>query len=395
MKFDAVVVGGRCAGAATALLLARAGARVLVVDKGEYGSDTLSTHALMRSAVFQLDRWGLLPRIVRAGTPPVRSTTFSYRALDVTVAIEERFGVNALYAPRRSLLDRVLVDAAADSGAVIEHLVRVDGISVDTNGRVRGVNVVRDGSRQQIDADWVIGADGLYSTIARLVRARTILTGRHAAAVLYTYWQDLPVGDYYWKFDRAASIGAIPTNDGAVCVFASVSAQRFRDELHGEPPAAYRRWIREVSPAFDARLAGATQIDRVRGFGGHPGFLKDGSGAGWALVGDAGYFKDPITAHGITDALRDAALLARAILQGTSAAMAEYGSLRLDLSRRLFEISDAIAGYDSPDDETLQLLHRAFSSEMSRELRALAALTPLTSSIVGAWEPAHLERATA
>lgn len=395
MKFDAVVVGGRCAGAATALLLARAGARVLVVDKGEYGSDTLSTHALMRGAVFQLDRWGVLPRIVAAGTPPVRSTTFSYTARDVTVAIEERFGIDALYAPRRSLLDRILVDAAADGGALIEHGTRVDGIIVDARGRVRGVNVVRGGSRQQVDAEWVIGADGLYSTIAKLVGARAILTGSHAAGVLYAYWQDLPIGDYYWKFDRSASIGAIPTNDGAVCVFASVGAQRFRDELHGEPAVAYRRWIREVSPAFDAMLSDATQIDRIRGFGGHPGFLKTGSGEGWALVGDAGYFKDPITAHGITDALRDAELLARAILQGTSTALSEYGSVRVDLSRRLFEISDAIAGYDSPDDEALQLLHRAFSSEMSRELRALAALTPLPCPMAGVLGAAHLERATA
>src|SRR5207249_11536718 len=106
MKLDAVIVGARCAGAATALLLARAGARVLVVDKGVYGSDTLSTHALMRGAVLQLHQWGVLPVIVAAGTSPVYSTTFSYREQDITVPIEPRFGVSALYAPRRALLDR-------------------------------------------------------------------------------------------------------------------------------------------------------------------------------------------------------------------------------------------------------------------------------------------------
>src|SRR5215213_53596 len=105
MRFDAVIVGARCAGAATALLLARAGARVLVVDKGVYGSDTMSTHALMRGAILQLHQWDILPAIVSAGTPPVRSTTFSYQQQDVTVAIEPRFGVSALYAPRRTLLD--------------------------------------------------------------------------------------------------------------------------------------------------------------------------------------------------------------------------------------------------------------------------------------------------
>ena len=114
---DIVIAGARCAGAATALLLARAGARVLVVEKGVYGTDTLSTHALMRGAVLQLHRWGVLPAIVDAGTPAVRSTRFAYPSQDVTVAIEPRQGVDALYAPRRVLLDRVLVDAASNAGA--------------------------------------------------------------------------------------------------------------------------------------------------------------------------------------------------------------------------------------------------------------------------------------
>src|SRR6478736_117973 len=101
MTVDAVIVGARCAGAATALLLARAGARVLLLDKGVYGSDTLSTHALMRGAVLQLHRWGVLPAIIAAGTPPVHATTFSYTEHDVTVPIEPKAGVDALFAPRR------------------------------------------------------------------------------------------------------------------------------------------------------------------------------------------------------------------------------------------------------------------------------------------------------
>src|SRR4029079_17151542 len=131
MKVDVVIVGARCAGASTALLLARAGARVLVVDKGVYGTDTLSTHALMRGGVLQLAGWGVLPAIVSAGTPPVHSTTFSYLEQDVTVPIEPRFGVTALYAPRRALLDRVLVDAASASGAEFAYGVQVDDLRMD------------------------------------------------------------------------------------------------------------------------------------------------------------------------------------------------------------------------------------------------------------------------
>lgn len=383
MKVDAVVVGARCAGAATALLLARAGARVLLVDKGVHGSDTLSTHALMRGAVLQLHQWGVLPTVVAAATPPVQSTTFSYREHDITVPIEPRFGVDALYAPRRALLDRILVDAAADSGAEVRYGVRVDDVITDDRGRVRGITAVDGGVRRRIEADIVVGADGLYSTIAQRVAAPIIVEGRHATGNLYSYWEGVPVDGYYWRFVAEGSTGAIPTNHGGTCVFASVPAQRLRGEIQRNPAAAYRRLIRDVSAAFDARLADARQVEPVRGFGGHVGFIKRGTGPGWALVGDAGYFKDPLTAHGITDALRDAELLARAILQGTAAALADYETTRHDLSRRLFEITDQIASFTWNDSE-VQSLHRAFSSEMSREVRALAALEPLTWSLPSA-----------
>ena len=375
MKFDAVVVGARCAGAATALLLARAGARVLVVDKRVYGSDTLSTHALMRGAVLQLHQWGILPAVVAAGTPPVRSTTFSYRDQDVTVPIEPKSGVGALYAPRRNVLDRILVDAAGSYGAEFRYGVRIDDVIEDDRGRIRGIVAAADGRRDHIEAEIVIGADGLYSIVAQCVGAPRLLEGRHATGVLYSYWEGLPVDGYYWRFLTDVSIGAIPTNDGATCVFASIPAERFRHEVRGDTASAYRRLIRLASTAFDARLDAARQVAPIRGFGGHVGFVKRATGPGWALVGDAGYFKDPLTAHGITDALRDAELLARAILRGTADAFADYETTRLDLSRRLFELTDEIASFAWTDSE-VQALHRAFSSEMSREVRALAALEP-------------------
>ena len=119
--YDAVIVGARCAGAATALLLARSGAKVLVVDRQAYGSDTMSTHALMRVAVLQLTRWGLIPVIAAAGTPAIRSTTFHYGSEAIRVAIKSEHGVECLYAPRRTVLDRLLVDAARQAGAEVRH----------------------------------------------------------------------------------------------------------------------------------------------------------------------------------------------------------------------------------------------------------------------------------
>lgn len=376
MRFDVVVVGARCAGAATAMLLARAGARVLLVDRGRYASDTLSTHALMRGAVLQLHRWGVLPAIVAAGTPPVNSTTFSYANQDVVVPIEPKLGVSALFAPRRALLDRVLVDAAAQSGAEVSYGIRVDGLVTDGGGSVRGITTVAGGTHRRIEADIVIGADGLYSTIAQRAGAVCVVEGRHSTGTLYGYWEGLPVDGFYWRFQRGAGMGAIPTNNRATCVFVAVPSSRLPRELHGGTTAAYRRLIREVSPLVDARLDEARLVEPVRGFGGHPGFIKGSTGPGWALVGDAGYFKDPLTAHGITDALRDAELLSRAIGRGTTAALADYETARNNLSRRLFDVTDEIASCAWTDEE-VQSLHRAFSAEMSREVRALAALEPL------------------
>jgi len=383
MRVDAIVVGARCAGAATAMLLARSGARVVLVDKGAYGTDMLSTHALMRAAVLQLDRWGVLPDIVASGAPPIRSTTFCYSESEATVPIEPKYGVTALYAPRRTVLDRLLVDAAFKSGVDIRYGVRVDSVKVDTRGRVIGIGAVEGGRRREIDADIVVGADGLHSTIARQVRAPRIVEGRHATGVLYGYWEGLSADEYRWWFKPGVSMGSIPTNDGAACVFVSVPAARFRDEIRGNAALAYTRLIWQISRRFAARLHDSVRVEPVRGFGGHRGFIKRGSGPGWALVGDAGYFKDPSTAHGITDAFRDAELLARAIMQGTTAAFAEYEQTRLDLSRTLLEVTDKVASLAWTDEE-VQSLHRAFSAEMSREMRLLAALPP-AESVAETW----------
>ena len=134
--FDVVVIGARCAGAATALLLARQGHRVLVLDRAKKGSDTLSTHALMRGGVVQLDRWGLLDHIVAAGTPPIRETTFHYGDDAKTLVLKPAGGVDALYAPRRTILDQVLVDAAIAAGAEFRFGVTVTDLDRAAEGRV-------------------------------------------------------------------------------------------------------------------------------------------------------------------------------------------------------------------------------------------------------------------
>jgi flavin-dependent dehydrogenase len=224
---DVVVVGARAAGAATAMLLARAGLDVLVVDRSRYGADTLSTHALMRAGVVQLQRWGVLDDIIAAGTPAVCKTTFSFADNEFSVPIEPMHGVDALYAPRRTVLDPLLVDAARAAGARVEFGTSVSGVSRDRTGRVDGV-MGRDshGRAVRYSARWVVGADGLRSVIAGAVDAPIERQGAAATAAVYGYWSDLATDGYHWLFRPDAVAGVIPTNDDQACVFAVATPER-------------------------------------------------------------------------------------------------------------------------------------------------------------------------
>jgi len=373
-SYDVVVVGARVAGASTAMLLARRGLRVLAVEQSRYGSDTLSTHALMRGGVLQLHRWGVLPRIEAAGTPRIASTSFHYGDEEVALAIKPRFGVEGLYAPRRRLLDASLVDAAKKAGAEVVHGARVVDVMRADDGRVVGVVVEEPGvGSVPIGAGLVIGADGYRSKVAGLVGAAPYRLGRNASTFLYGYWSGLALEGFHWYYRPGVAAGAIPTNGGEVCVFAGAPEARFWDEIRSDLEGGYHRLVRAAAPELAEALSHGKGSSPVRGFPGEPGSLRQSVGPGWALVGDAGYFRDPVTAHGITDALRDAEILARAVERGTERALSEYQSLRDDLALGLFEASDAIAGYDW-DLAGLKETHLFMSEEMNREVAFLNEL---------------------
>ncbi|MGE5242939.1 MAG: NAD(P)/FAD-dependent oxidoreductase [Betaproteobacteria bacterium] len=367
-SYTAVIVGARCAGAAAAMLLARAGLDVLVVEQGARGADTLSTLALMRAGVLQLSRWGLLDAIRSAGTPRIETTTFHYGAEAVEIRIKPRDNVDGLYAPRRTLLDPLLADRARASGAEVAYRACAKELRRDASGRVTGVVVESGGVARSIAATIVIGADGLNSMVAKWVAAEPYRVGAHMSSVIYTYAPARSRGmdGYHWHYTQGGSVGVIPTNDGEMLVFAAAPRQRFLRELRFDLAAGFREIVRATAPTVAAAM-GRTAAGSYRGFAGHPAFLRPAWGPGWALVGDAGYFKDPITAHGITDALRDAELLARAVLSGTDAALAEYQAIRDDLSVPLLMITDEIASFDW-DMTRLQALHASLSDEMGREV---------------------------
>ena len=373
-RYDVVIAGARCAGASTAMLLARQGMRVLVVDPTSRGSDTLSTHALMRGGVLQLHRWGLLDAIRAADTPPIRKTTFHYGGEPIEVSIKELDGVDALYAPRRTVLDVVLCDAALAAGAEVVHGHSVVDLLRAPDGHVRGAKITgADKQVIEVASDLVIGADGARSRVARILEAEIDYSVPHTTASIYGYWKDLGWEGVHWLYIIGGAVGTIPTNDGNTCVFASLPPARFERERRGGLEAVYHTLLSEVSPALAQSVSESELSGKLRAFAGAPGFLRRSAGPGWALVGDAGYFKDPLTAHGITDALRDAELLARAVVEGGESALAGYQATRDNLVKGLLDVTDRIASFDW-DLEEAKEEHLVLSREMNAEVDLLRTL---------------------
>ena len=359
--YDVVVVGARAAGAATALLLAHRELRVLAVDRSRYGSDTLSTHALMRGGVHQLSRWGLLDRVVAAGTPEIRRATFRYAHDVVPIDIKPSDGVDALYAPRRTVLDPILIDAAIAAGADVRFGVAVADVERDRCGVVTGVvGRIRSGGGFQARARIVVGADGIFSTIADRVHAPYEWLGVAGSSCTYGYWTGLETDGYEWNFQPDAASGVIPSNDGQACVFAAATPSR----IGRGGSRILEEIVAESAPDLLPRLDAAQAPRSLRTFKGRPGHLRRSWGPGWALVGDAGYFKDPLSSHGLTDAFRDAELLADAIrdvlVHGADepTALAGYQATRDAVAEPMLGVADTIGGHRWSDAEIPALLMR-------------------------------------
>jgi len=376
--YDVVVVGARVAGASTALLLARQGHRVLMVDRAAMPSDTVSTHAILRTGVLQLTRWGLLDRIVEAGTPPARQMTLGFGSERIHFQVRGDFGVEELYAPRRIVLDSILVEEANTAGVEFAERTRMLDLTRDREGRVSGIVVARGRGRREISARMVIGADGIRSRLARLVGAPTTAYQLPVNTVHYAYFTGIEMDGFWFQFTPGINAGIISTNDGAACVFAGRPAHRLSD-WNAHPDDEFRRLLTEAGEDLAERVAGGRQVTPFRGSGRLPAFIRRPFGPGWALVGDAGYSKDPISAHGISDALRDAELCARAVDRSlrsppdTDEAMAEYERVRDVLSWPIFEQSQALAEYRW-DAEEASARMRVVSSTVRDECAALVSL---------------------
>jgi 2-polyprenyl-6-methoxyphenol hydroxylase-like FAD-dependent oxidoreductase len=335
--FDVIVVGSRVAGAATAMLLARQGARVLAVDRARFPSDTLSTHQLQLPGVALLRRWGLLDRLVASGAPGVRRVRADIDGVVVDGVMPTYGGVDALYSPRRTVLDALLVSAARDAGAEVHDNVIVDGL-VWRGDRVAGIRAFRRGERPTaLHADLVVGADGKHSFVADAVGAARYRVRPSTTVASYTYWAGVTLdhGELYHRRGRA--VAAFPTNDGLVIVYIAAPAHELpaiRADIEGHH-------LRTLDTCGDlgARVRAGRRAERFRTTPDLPNHFREPIGDGWALVGDAGVVMDPVTAQGISNAFRDAQRLADALARGDTTRLRHGRDMALtpmyDLTQRV------------------------------------------------------------
>ncbi len=373
-RHDVVVVGARAGGAATALLLARLGHDVVLVDRAQFPSDTLSTHQIARPGVVALHRWGLLDEVLASGTPAIREVSFTAEGETVRRTVKDTSGVDLLVAPRRHVLDTLVADAAADAGAWLHTGITVESVRRDRNGRAVGVRGhVASGDRAVIDARFVVGADGLGSRVARSVGAELTEQRGSAGAVQYAYYAGLPWRGIELFAANRALAGVFPTHDGQACIWVGTPTEdaRAARRHEGSRAAAFTSQLERAAPDLMARLRNGRRVAPVTGMLRMPNHLRRAHGPGWALVGDAGYHRDAVSGHGLSDAYLHAELLAaalHAVLSGDSdehTALADYQERRDRALRDVFDLTCALAEYP-PVPEFVELqkqLSRAFDAE--------------------------------
>ena len=358
-EYDVIVVGARCAGSPTAMLLARMGYRVLVVDRAKFPSDTLSTHLMHPNGVAALARWGLLDRLTATGCPPVHTYAFDFGPFTISGAPgTERSPV--AYCPRRTVLDKLLVDAAAEGGAEIREAFAAESIVME-DGRVAGIRGHSKGGPTITERTRVVvGADGRHSLVAETVRPEQYNEKKPLLAPYFTYWSNLPMDGLFFTWIRPhRGFAAAPTHDGLTLTVGGWPYTEFeanKKDVDGNFLALF-----DLAPELAARIRDAKREAPIIGTP-VSGYFRKPFGPGWALVGDAGYNKDPITAQGISDAFTDAERCARALDQSFSGtrpfdeAMGEYQRERDQHVMAMYEFTAQLASLEPPPPETQQML---------------------------------------
>jgi 2-polyprenyl-6-methoxyphenol hydroxylase-like FAD-dependent oxidoreductase len=409
-RWDVIVVGARCAGAPTAMLLAKLGYRVLLVDRAEFPSDVVSTHLIHPPGIAALARWGLLDSIRDSGAPAVTGYTFDFGDFMIAGQPQPIDGFDRAFAPRRTVLDSILVDAAVQAGAEFRPGYTVDDLITDHAPqparpahprrapwwptRVVGLRGRVAGRSNSERATVIVGADGRHSFVARTLGAAVEAEHPPLEATYYAYWSDVPVSGFTGHIRPGRAIGTWPTNDGLTVVTVSWPRSEFESN-RGDVEGSYMRSL-ELVPELAAQLGAAQRASRFAGTGELPGHIRTPFGPGWALVGDAGYHPDPVTAQGIMDAFLDAEALVAALDAtfrgdvGFDEAMAEYQAARDRRIRPIFEFTKALAALEPPPPELARLL-RVVSTDPTTSREFISAFTG-TLPLGEFFSPANTQR---
>jgi 2-polyprenyl-6-methoxyphenol hydroxylase-like FAD-dependent oxidoreductase len=335
-----------------ATLLARKGYRVLVVDKAAFPSDTLSTHIIWPRGVAVLARMGLLDDVVATNCPPFRHLSIRFGDLELRGAFKYGDEGDTGYCPRRYLLDKILVDAAAAAGAEVRERFTVEGLIWEgesvagIKGHSRGAAPVEERARL------VIGADGVHSFVARAVDAPEYNAHPPQINFYYSYFSGFDCRQIEQHAIGDTAIVCLPTNDALTLISGLWPSSRF-DEIRADIDGNFRKLV-AASPSVSERMRSARQEDKWQGTAGVPNYFRKPFGPGWALVGDAAYERDPISAQGISDALVEAEHLTQAIDTGFSGrrpleeTLTEYELARNARNREIYEFTLANAKLVQP-----------------------------------------------
>lgn len=352
--YDVIVVGARCAGSPTAMLLAHKGYRVLLTDRATFPSDTMSTHFIQQPGVARLARWGLLDAVAAGGSAPMKNATIGQIELGggAPFDLPDVPGIPGTFAPRRTRLDKLLVDAAVEAGAELRERFTFEDVVVE-NGQVCGI-VGRDAERAGIEerARLVIGADGRNSSVADKVGASF---GEYIGPLIagyYSYWSGIETTGIEIYFGRNATIIMFPTDDDLHVVI-GVRSVDHADQLRRNHERGYLDILHEMELVGD-RIDLATRAERIVGAADLPNYIRKSAGPGWALVGDAAYHKDPTPADGITDAFTGVDLLVEAAdqaLAGDQGALADYDARLAEMALPHLEATVKISSFEYSPEE--------------------------------------------
>jgi len=323
--------------------------------------------------VAALARRGVLERLTATNCPPITTYSYDFGPFVISGSPRSADRAETAYCPRRIVLDTLLIEAAVAAGAELREGFTVEEILVE-DGRVTGIRGhAKGGATVTERARVVVGADGKHSLVAKTVQAERYNEVPTLASPYYAYWSGLPTDGFetYIRAEDGRVWGTTPTHDNLTCIFMSWPRSQFeanRTDVEGTYMTSFG-----LVPEFAERVRGARRETRLVGTAGLPNVFRKPYGPGWALVGDAGYHKDPITAFGITDAFRDAETLAAALDDAFAGrrpydeALGGYQRARDDVAQPIYEFTCDVARIERPRPETQQLLGAVYGNQQAMD----------------------------